>query len=519
MKFIYKLLSFLLLSAIPALATHVAVLETIADKDILAIQEKQYLTDVLRSEAVKALPAEMNFTIMTRDNIQMMLPPGKGIEECEGSCLVETGKNIAADYIAQGRVGRFGASLTITVEMYETAGNKLMGSFTAKSSDIEQLEVEIRKMAKNLFMKARGNALAATSFATGISAGPSMVAVKIQTVPMGASVVIDGRPSKCISTPCTVNIPEGEHRVLVAADDYKDKDSVMYFEGEEVALRLDLEPNFGQVNIVPDFVESEDTTKKFVILIDGKSSRNDIPFKKGINNLPAGVHAVSISHPCYEPVNFNVGVSIGKTEKYDKPLKVAKGWISLKAQKDQADMRVPVWVDGAKVGETPFQAEIPLCAKIEVGEGALRNTVDVELKMNANVEVVHQLHRVERNPEEIEKQLDDERKADSVATAGKKQDQANEAAKDAAPQESKMKVSTPISIAMMVLGAAGLGIGIYENSVLAKERENYDNAVFVGPDDADAQWDKVKSAETSRNVLYGVGAGLLLGGVVVFFVF
>ena len=182
-------------------------------------------------------------------------------------------------------------------------------------------------------------------------------------------------------------------------------------------------------------------------------------------------------------------------------------------------MRVPVWVDGAKVGETPFQAEIPLCAKIEVGEGALRNTVDVELKMNANVEVVHQLHRVERSPEEIEKQLDDERKADSVATAGKKQDQANEAAKDAAPQESKMKVSTPISIAMMVLGAAGLGIGIYENSVLAKERENYDNAVFVGPDDADAQWDKVKSAETSRNVLYGVGAGLLLGGVVVFFVF
>lgn len=518
MKFIYKLLSFLFLSAIPALATHVAVLETIADKDVLAIQEKQYLTDVLRSEAVKALPAEMNFTIMTRDNIQMMLPPGKAIEECEGSCLVETGKNIAADYIAQGRVGRFGASLTITVEMYETAGNKLMGSFTAKSPDIEQLEAEIRKMAKNLFMKARGNALAATPFATGISAGPSTVAVKIQTVPMGASVVIDGRPSKCISTPCTVNIPEGEHRILVAADDYKDKDSVMFFEGEEVVLRLNLEPNFGQVNIVPDFVGSGDTSRKFAVLIDGKSSRNDVPFRMGINNLPAGVHAVSISHPCYEPVNFNVGVSIGKTEKYDKPLKVAKGWISLKAQKDGADMRVPVWVDGAKVGETPFQAEVPLCAKIEVGEGALRNMVDAELKMNENVDVVHQLHRVERTPEEIEKQLDEERRADSVATA-KKQELAEAAAKEAAPQENKMKVSTPVSIAMMALGAVGLGIGIYENSVLAKERDNYENAVFVGPDDANAQWDKVKSAETSRNVLYGVGAGLLLGGVVVFFVF
>ena len=179
-----KCIAVFALLAIPASATYVAVLETMAPKDVLSLEEKQYLTDVLRSEAVKAPPAEMNFTIMTRDNIQMMLPPGKGIEECEGSCLVETGKNIAADYIAQGRVGRFGSNLTITVEMYETAGNKLMGSFTAKSSDVEKLEVEIRKQAKPLFMKARGNAYAQPAFASGISAGPQMVALKIQSIPM-----------------------------------------------------------------------------------------------------------------------------------------------------------------------------------------------------------------------------------------------------------------------------------------------------------------------------------------------
>lgn len=44
-----------------------------------------------------------------------MLPPGKKIEECEGECLVETGKNINADYIAQARVGRFGNQLMLTV--------------------------------------------------------------------------------------------------------------------------------------------------------------------------------------------------------------------------------------------------------------------------------------------------------------------------------------------------------------------------------------------------------------------
>ena len=97
MRCLEKVLVLVAVLMAPVLATHVAVLETIAGKDVLSLEEKQYLTDVLRSEAVKALPAEMNFTIMTRDNIQMMLPPGKGIEDCEGSCLVETGKNIAAD--------------------------------------------------------------------------------------------------------------------------------------------------------------------------------------------------------------------------------------------------------------------------------------------------------------------------------------------------------------------------------------------------------------------------------------
>ncbi len=143
----------MLLLVLPAFATHVAVLETTAASGVLKLEEKQYLTDVLRSEAVKALPAEQNYTIMTRENITAMLPPGKAIEDCEGSCLVETGKNISADYIAQGHVGRFANNLTITVELYETAGNKLMGSFSSKASNIESLEIEIRQKSFDLFSR------------------------------------------------------------------------------------------------------------------------------------------------------------------------------------------------------------------------------------------------------------------------------------------------------------------------------------------------------------------------------
>ena len=147
------LIALILWFALPACATFVAVLETMSVSGVITREEKMYLTDVLRSEAVKALPAEQNYTIMTRENISMMLPPGKVVEECEGSCLVETGKNIAADYVAQGRVGRFSNNLTITVELYETSGNKLVGSFSSKAADIETLETEIRQKSQELFSK------------------------------------------------------------------------------------------------------------------------------------------------------------------------------------------------------------------------------------------------------------------------------------------------------------------------------------------------------------------------------
>lgn len=45
---VYSFIALLFL-AMPALATHVAVLETTAAKGVVTFEEKQYLTDVLRS--------------------------------------------------------------------------------------------------------------------------------------------------------------------------------------------------------------------------------------------------------------------------------------------------------------------------------------------------------------------------------------------------------------------------------------------------------------------------------------
>lgn len=154
MKYLKSAFAFLFCLVAWASATHVAVLETGADpsaKDVVTLSDWQYLTNVLREEAVKQLPAAENYTIMTRENIQQMLPPGKAIEDCEGSCLVETGKNIAADYICQARVGVFGSKLSLSAELYETAGDKLIASFNGRGMDVEELLEVIKDYSPDFF--------------------------------------------------------------------------------------------------------------------------------------------------------------------------------------------------------------------------------------------------------------------------------------------------------------------------------------------------------------------------------
>lgn len=148
----------LLVCASGAFATHVAVLETGVDpvvKKKVTLSDRQYLTNVLREEAVKHLSPEDDYTIMTRDNISAMLPPGKALEDCEGSCLAETGRNISADYVCQARVSSFGSKLALSAEIYETAGNKLVASFNGNGKNVEALLKVIKENAPEFFGKVK----------------------------------------------------------------------------------------------------------------------------------------------------------------------------------------------------------------------------------------------------------------------------------------------------------------------------------------------------------------------------
>ena len=184
-----------------SMAAFVAVLETMADgdaKDSVSLLDRQYLTNVLREQAVKELPAELNFTIMTRENINAMLPPGKAIEDCEGSCLAETGRNIAADYVCQARVGRFGKSLTLSAELYETAGNKLITSFNGRGNDVEELLKLIEEKSPAFFRRVKE--------LNGV------------TTVVNPSSSLDSSSSTPVEDPSTSSVISGSTEIPLAAD-------------------------------------------------------------------------------------------------------------------------------------------------------------------------------------------------------------------------------------------------------------------------------------------------------------
>ncbi len=116
--------------------------------------EAQAITDMVRMAAREVL-SRTQFMVMTRESILQLLPPGKNLESCEGECEVETGKNIGADYIVSGEIGRFGRNLQIKMKLFDTKTSDLLGVKIVSAPTIDKLEKPINDEAERLFEKIK----------------------------------------------------------------------------------------------------------------------------------------------------------------------------------------------------------------------------------------------------------------------------------------------------------------------------------------------------------------------------
>jgi uncharacterized protein (TIGR02145 family) len=156
LKIFYFILLFLALAAYGQ-QERVAIINTVDDGDSIKPSDLTYLTDKLRETAVNVLP-ESRYGVMTTESIIAFLgSQERMVKECKAaSCLAELGRKVSADYVAQARIGRFGANLTIKTELYSSKSGNLIGSFTGDSKDIFGLLAIINDKTQDLFKKMQG---------------------------------------------------------------------------------------------------------------------------------------------------------------------------------------------------------------------------------------------------------------------------------------------------------------------------------------------------------------------------
>jgi hypothetical protein len=130
----------------------IAIMHTVDDGDSINVMDLGYLTDKLRDIGTQVLPKN-RYGIMTQQSIVDRLgSQEKADKECRAAtCIADLGRKINADYITQGRIGRFSGKLTIKVELYRVSNSNLLASLTGDSDDLRGLLVLIEAKAPRLF--------------------------------------------------------------------------------------------------------------------------------------------------------------------------------------------------------------------------------------------------------------------------------------------------------------------------------------------------------------------------------
>ncbi len=507
-----KILFAVVLFAIPVLATHVAVLETVASsevKDNVQLSDRQYLTNVLREQAVMELPVEQNYTIMTRENINAMLPPGKSIEDCEGSCLAETGRNISADYVCQARIGSFDGAFTLSAELYETAGNKLVASFNGQGASVKELLEIIKEKSPSFFRKIKnfggytgvggiGEVGGSEEFSF---AGKKKYIVEIVSSPAGAVPTIDGKGiPKCTSTPCKVQVEEGNHRFVASRERYDDAETVVDISENNQKVELTLEPNFGWLEINPVLGGSAVSKGEISVMVDGKyAKKTKIP-------LDPGIHSVRVSHPCYDPAEFNVSIAKNKTEIFDKTMPRGKGGLELNVEYKGEPQAVAVLIDGVEVGCSPYVGEVPLCAEVVLKGSDWTEKVAVTPKWH---EVVQKTHKLQHTPEKVV-MAEDETRAKARAAYDELDGKPSADVGGSVPTNVKQDESKTAKWVILGVSSAVAVTGV----VLAVVGDNHAKDARNKKSDSEDGFQKRIDDAKSGQRLRGVGVGLAIAGVV-----
>jgi len=413
-----KKMSFILLFL--ALAAHgqqerIAILNALANPEgSIELADLSYLTDNLSNIAVNILSRSNKYFVMDAASVVDFFGSQEHMmEECnKAECAADVARTIEADYTLRAIASHLGEdrfSIKVELRKYKK-GSELIGSFMSDSKSLQGLSDAINEKTPILLREKLPGTSGGKVFAGGFSGmhtaggdyefdgGKSYVA-SIATEPEGASLSFNGvQDTKCSKTPCSVVLGEGSVRIIANLEQYEIADTTVSIKQNSQSIRIRMKANFGVLEIKPIYLDGIGADRQWNLSI------NDKPYSLGEIRLSPNKYAVRLNHECYEDIAFEAGINKDRREVFDmaRNIVLKKGGLVLSTEADDVPVSEPVYVNGKHVGETPFSGSVPVCAKVEIGNG--REAVDVKIKHNMKVEYVHNM-----NTEELRRRKEQQR--------------------------------------------------------------------------------------------------------------
>jgi len=320
---------------------------------------------------------------------------------CYGDLLAN---KIQADYGAWCKVSKYSGKLRLMVELYSVSQKKILykreyDAYNPKNYD--DLAAIIKKevpgaIAETILGVKKSKSARIINEGIGEikiagddyeSGNAKKYLAKINSDPEGAVLSFNGVPNvKCPKTPCNVELPEGNVRILANLELYEITDTIIYINQNKQNINVNLKPNFGTLDIKPAYTDGIGKNKSWNLTINDKSYSS---FK---NRFLPGDYYVKLSHECYEDISFQIGINKNRYEQFDmssQRLVLKKGDLDLSAELDDKPVSEPVYVNGNQVGETPFSDAVPVCADIGIGND--KDKVNVKIVYKQTVKHKHQM--------------------------------------------------------------------------------------------------------------------------------
>ena len=333
-----------------------------------------FLADEVRSAALDTLD-RAQWTVITRENMLVLLETNaEDLAACEGQCEVETGQLIGADVVVAGDLVKMGSQYRVRLKAYDTTSGELISSEKVESGDIDGVVDQLAHTCGKLFSplpgaRSRVDATPEDAFLDGGGDDWSMASsrrhvVYFESVPEGAEVSVDGRYT-CV-TPCSKALGEGRHDISLVLARYESVDETIDVDAI-VTFQKVLSPKFGWLSVGT-------TPMDVQISLDG-----EVIGRTPLTRLEVapGSHEVRIHDSGWIPDGQRVTVEKALVSRVELTARPRIGGLEVNATDDDGnDIARTVFLDGAKVGVTPWSGEVPV-GEYEVSVGDARSTVRV----------------------------------------------------------------------------------------------------------------------------------------------